>query len=592
MRRSDKVLVIGDDTRSFLAVVRSLGRAGQQVHVAPFNFRSPALRSRYIRAVHRLPYYLNEGGAWRAAIAALWQAEAFDLAIPCDERSLLPFDAHREWFAGRGWRVAMPDRRAVAILSDKHATRALAHDVGVSLAPGRLLAADDTAQRLVDAFGLPLALKPRQSYRLDRLHARAKVVIVRDRTALERELERADRGSTLVESYVPGHGVGVSVLVDRGAVLQAFEHHRLREDAERGASYYRRSASLSPDLVAAVDRLMRVLSYTGVAMAEFRRDDATGAYVLLELNARPWGSMPLPVSLGVDFPERWRRLLVDGDATPAVAYRTCIRARNLVPDLEAMLLEVRRRRRQPLAAARVAGRWLGECAHIVTGAERSDTFVKDDIQPGMAELTGFVLHTAGRLARRLPGSAALHRRRTRQHARRLIRKGLLAGQGVIFVCQGNICRSPFAEHLLRARPRGAAGAIRVSSAGLLPIPGRPAPPAAQTAARAFGIDLALHRSRNFDDTVVGPGDLVLVFDEASFSSALDRHPGLAGSIVSLGALLPDVGPIPDPHGHGLDTFLETYRRIELALAQFVELLAVSPQRVAAVDAAARESAST
>ena len=592
MRRSDKVLVIGDDTRSFLAVVRSLGRAGQQVHVAPFNFRSPALRSRYIRAVHRLPYYLSEGAAWRAAVAALWQAEAFDLVIPCDERSLLPFDAHREWLAGWGWRVAMPDRRAVAILYDKHATRALAHEVGVTVAPGRLLAADDTAQRLVDAFGLPLALKPRQSYRLDGLHARAKVVIVRDQTALERELDRAERSSTVVEGYVPGHGVGVSVLVDRGTVLQAFEHHRIHEDGALGASHYRRSAPLSPDLVAAVDRLARALSYTGVAMAEFRRDDATGAYALLELNARPWGSMPLPVSLGVDFPERWRRLLVDGEATPAVEYRTCIRARNLVPDLEAMLREVRRLRRQPLAAARVVGGWLGGAAHIVTGAERSDTFVSDDVRPGIAELQGFVLGAARRLVRQLPGTALLHRRRTRQHARRLIRKRLLVDPAVIFVCQGNICRSPFSEHLLRARPIGAARAIRVSSAGLLPIEGRPAPPAAQTAARVFGIDLAQHRSRHLDEAMVGPDDLVVVFDQATFSSALDRHPQLAGRLVALGSLLADAGPIPDPHGHGLDTFLETYSRIELALDALVDLLVRRPRVAAGGDAAARKSAST
>ena len=50
-----KVLVLGDDTRSFLATVRSLGRQGVAVHVAPANFRSPALLSRYIAAVPDQP---------------------------------------------------------------------------------------------------------------------------------------------------------------------------------------------------------------------------------------------------------------------------------------------------------------------------------------------------------------------------------------------------------------------------------------------------------------------------------------------------------------------------------------------------------
>lgn len=55
----EKVLVIGDDMRSFLATVRSLGRQGLQVHAAPYDMSSPALTSRYIQQVHPLPFYLD-----------------------------------------------------------------------------------------------------------------------------------------------------------------------------------------------------------------------------------------------------------------------------------------------------------------------------------------------------------------------------------------------------------------------------------------------------------------------------------------------------------------------------------------------------
>jgi hypothetical protein len=49
---SGRVLVLGSDTRSFLAVVRSLGRAGLEVHVAWCPLQSASLRSRYIAAIH------------------------------------------------------------------------------------------------------------------------------------------------------------------------------------------------------------------------------------------------------------------------------------------------------------------------------------------------------------------------------------------------------------------------------------------------------------------------------------------------------------------------------------------------------------
>src|SRR3954469_3510476 len=99
-RNPDRVLVFGDDMRVFLAVVRSLGRAGKEVHAAPFNWHSPALKSKYISAVHHLPRYSDGAAAWRAAVLDLLQHQSFDLIVPCcDDRSVLPFHIHREDFS-------------------------------------------------------------------------------------------------------------------------------------------------------------------------------------------------------------------------------------------------------------------------------------------------------------------------------------------------------------------------------------------------------------------------------------------------------------------------------------------------------------
>ena len=105
---SGKALVLGDDTRSFLATVRSLGRQGIAVHAAPANFRSPALRSRYIAAVHDLPPWMGDGAAWLRAMEALLRAERFDLVIPCDETTLLPLQRHRAQLEPLA-RLAIPD---------------------------------------------------------------------------------------------------------------------------------------------------------------------------------------------------------------------------------------------------------------------------------------------------------------------------------------------------------------------------------------------------------------------------------------------------------------------------------------------------
>src|ERR1041385_3999267 len=90
-----KVLVLGDDTRSFLAIVRSLGRRGITIHAAPSDFRSPALRSRYLAAVHDLPPWIGDGHEWLRAMKELLRVEHYSLIIPCNETTLLPVQRHR-----------------------------------------------------------------------------------------------------------------------------------------------------------------------------------------------------------------------------------------------------------------------------------------------------------------------------------------------------------------------------------------------------------------------------------------------------------------------------------------------------------------
>ncbi len=559
-----KVLVVGDDTRSFLAIVRSLGRRGIIVHAAPANFRSPALRSRYIHAIHDLPPWMGEGSEWLAALTRLLQRERYDLVIPCNETMLLPLQRHRRKLSALA-RLAIPDDRAITVLFDKHETRRLGQQVGVRIAAGRLLRADDTAEGILEEFSSPIVVKPRRSYSLGSLAARGKVHVLDEKVQLASLLRRIDPSETLIEQYFSGRGVGVSVLASRGSVLQAFEHHRVREIA--GASFYRYSAPLTPDLAAACEAIVAALDYTGIAMFEFKIN-AGGAWILLEVNARPWGSMPLPVALGVDFPHRWYRLLVAGEETPAVGYRTGVYGRNLVPDLQISLIEAAARRR-----GRAATAWFmicrgGELLRVFSGRDVHDVLVSDDPRPGLVELQEIAQNLRRRAANQLPGAT----RRRRQRARVLVRAlGRNAARPLImFVCQGNICRSPFAAALLRARL--ADGRISIGSAGMMPQPGRATPKFGLEAAAAHGIDLRAHRSLWLTRQLAEAASLLVVFDDITRCAVLDRYPETKLRVVLLGDLA-RLGEIPDPIDDDAARFRQVYCQITMAIAELPPLLA-------------------
>lgn len=141
---------------------------------------------------------------------------------------------------------------------------------------------------------------------------------------------------------------------------------------------------------------------------------------------------------------------------------------------------------------------------------------------------------------------------------------------VLVICHGNICRSPFAARLIAAR----APHLEVRGGGLAAAGGDPAEPGALRAARAFGLDLADHRSRPLDADALAWADLVLGMEGHHVAAVRARRPEAGARTFILGDFL-DRPPylIPDPWGQPDEVFLRTFRRIERATDALVAALA-------------------
>ena len=395
----ERVLVVGDDMRIFLAVVRSLGRAGKEVHAAPFNWHSPALKSKYISAVHRFPRYSDDPDAWRAAVLEVLRTQPFDLVVPCcDDRAILPFHMHRQDFSG--FPIAIPRPEVISLLFDKERTRQLCKDLGIPVANGGPVSATDTAEGLAERLGIPLVLKPRRSYWEDQLDAWGKVWIVESRAELHQLLSGLEEPSRyLAEAYFEGVGVGVSVLAAEGKVLHVFQHRRLRQ-GKGGSSSYRVSEAVNGELYQACEQICERTRLTGVCMFEFRYNPEKGDWVLLETNARFWGSSPLPISLGVDFPRFLYDLLVHRKQHAPVQYTDGIRSRNVVLDGFNLIAGVRELRSGGIGSWLAdVGDFLAQPMRWISGRERSDSFVSDDLRPALAECRTLLKSVSQKLTR-------------------------------------------------------------------------------------------------------------------------------------------------------------------------------------------------
>jgi protein-tyrosine phosphatase len=131
---------------------------------------------------------------------------------------------------------------------------------------------------------------------------------------------------------------------------------------------------------------------------------------------------------------------------------------------------------------------------------------------------------------------------------------------VLFVCLGNICRSPYAAAALTAAA-GESG-VEAASAGFIG-PGRRAPDAAQRAAALRGLDLGPHSSRQLTAEMVAAVDLVVVMDAAQ-RRLLRRRYGNGTPLVLLGDLDPepiDTRTVRDPYQQADAVFDDVSARI-------------------------------
>jgi len=572
-----KVLVLGDDTRSCLTIVRSLGRRGLAVHVAPTDFRSPALRSRYIEAVVQLPAPVNDGADWTRAFEKVLRRDEFDLVIPCTDRSLLPLHAHRENFAGLT-RLAIPDPEHVDILFDKSNTRKLAESLGVNLSPAIDPRETDDPAEILARLGAPVVVKPNRSVRAEALDRQELVQIAGTPQQLQAAMAGRLPGSYYIEAFFAGTGVGVSVLADQGSILQAFQHHRIHQAARGGSSAYRVSARLSPELLAACESIVGRLGYTGVAMFEFRRNFQTNAWVLLEVNARPWGSMPLAAAAGVDFPYAWYRLLVDRVQLEQRPYRQGIYGRNL--DLDIAFARKRAAELKGFSRASFAAQWVAGFTRAAIGRERLDTLVLDDAAPALRELQALAMQIGRFCCMRLPGYRTARRMVTRARLRRSIRKTTAAGRNptVAFICYGNICRSAFAERALSSTLGDWASDILVSSAGTYQVSGRDSPEEARLAALRCHVDLSTHRSRHVTMQLLSAASIVIAFDRSNIEALKAQYPRIPCPVILLGELIDTLdanGEIADPYGGGPAVFDAAFAAIERGVAMVRRCLAES-----------------
>ena len=156
------ILVTDANRGSAISLIRALGRSNWRVIAADSVPNSLGFRSRY--AAETLLYPAPEH-ARQEFVDALLQAARerhIDLIIPVTDAVIIPLSEARDRFEGVT-KLALPDKDALAVVTDKNKTLALAEQLGVPAPRTCLVATAQEAMEQGPSLGWPLVLKPRAS---------------------------------------------------------------------------------------------------------------------------------------------------------------------------------------------------------------------------------------------------------------------------------------------------------------------------------------------------------------------------------------------------------------------------------------------
>lgn len=565
------ILILDAESNAAPSLVQSLGRQGYKVYLAGSKTDTLGRHSRFCQMYLLYPDPLQSRRGFLEWFSKTTQENTFDLILPVTDITIYPLMEYSEQVPLKG--LILPPKNSFDFFFNKAKTLELANACDVPYPPSQIIRSGENCEVRVGQF--PCYIKPARSkvWEGDRgvdLDAR----LISSQEELERMLEvLSPFGDVLIQKYVPGIGIGIELFCVNGEILLSFAHRRIHEyPLTGGGSTYRVSIPMPQTLFEQSSRLVKAIRWTGVAMVEFKSDGKES--YLMEVNGRFWGSLPLSVRAGADFPKAVVEWELKEQLPNSNSYRTGVFSRKFAMDLAWFKRNLVANRRDPFLLTRPVVRTILEYFRVLSGKEFWDHATWSDPVPILLEIRNGISQSLSPVFRKIanlinriqmPLIMTLEKKRSRAQLR------ALAPRKILLVCYGNICRSPFTEKILeKLLP---ANLYKLNSCGFIQESSRKSPLEIRRAALTYGVDLTDHRSKPIDLSLCSWADIVVIMDYHNWLHLKRFSPDCLTKTVWLGAWTTDgTLEIPDPFEESTDRIAEILHKISECCRQFADEL--------------------
>jgi predicted ATP-grasp superfamily ATP-dependent carboligase len=329
-------IILDGQLQSALAVARSLGKKKVKVFCGSADRFGMSLYSKFCsqKFYYTSPRiskkkYVND-------ILQLVKSLSEEPVIYCfSDETFLPISKNLELFP-KSIKFLVPALEDIEVAFDKEKTLRLAQELSIPIPKTYFVSSLEEVKQLAERIKYPAVIKPRHScfWENDKGHFSsvsftnsADEMIFKYEEAMQRMKE-----APLIQECIIGNEFGTFFLLNHGEIVAKFAHQRLRSISPYGgASSVRESVAMTEEIENYSLALIKSLNWHGVVMVEFKQDKVTGKMNLMEINGRWWGSLPLAIYAGVNFPYLYYQL-ANNKIEKSDHYQIGIKSRHLLAD--------------------------------------------------------------------------------------------------------------------------------------------------------------------------------------------------------------------------------------------------------------------
>lgn len=316
-----KVLITDGLWRKSLVAIRALGKTGNFVGVTGENIATTGFYSKYCKKKYVIPSSESDPVGFCNSIIKILQTDRYDCLILMEDSSIQAILPHRKKIESLT-SILLPSNQSITIALSKKETLLHAQKIGIPI--------PDTFFTYTSNVKAPVIIKPirgsgsRGLLRLDNTQNIS--------TILSEHTKKY--GELLIQKQLDqtGEEVGVNIIFNKDhKPIVWFTYKRLRSYPVSGGPSTLRESTWEPELAMEAIKLLKSISWVGPAMVEFKKDIDDNKYKLMEINGRFWGSLALPVSCGINFPDLYLKIATKQKITLAQKYAVGHRSRWLIP---------------------------------------------------------------------------------------------------------------------------------------------------------------------------------------------------------------------------------------------------------------------